>query len=149
MRSSHHILTQVSECRRDAASEVLQTLTDYRQTLLDKRQAAERQCVSLQERQARSMEEGVPATTLLMMAQAIREQKMICADMDCEVAALDKAIAEQRQKWAAQHKKYKAHESMAEQWVLDEQKKHALQQQAGLDEQYASQRFRAQDDGVE
>jgi len=140
-RSPHQLLTQVSEHKRDKESDILKQLTDYRIELKTKMNDAIQMRATLEAQRVSNMEHGTQATELLMLEQATQEQRLRIYEVSCEIAALDKAIEEQRKKWAEQHKKCKAHETMAEKYAHTIQRKQEETQQNVLDDQYAAKMF--------
>ncbi len=132
---------QAAEHKRDKAAQVLQTLQDYHAELTQKCAVAEQAIQCLQARKGDNMTQGAKASALMMLEQAIQDQRLYMAELRCEIAALDKAILEQKQKWAKQHKACKAHERMAHTQAVSMQKKQAQAAQSQLDDQFLARRF--------
>ena len=139
--SPHQLLSQVSEHKRDKESEVLKQLTGYRIELETKMNHAIQMRASLEAKRVTNMQQGTQATELLMLEQATQEQRLRIYEVSCEIAALDKAIEEQRKKWAEQHKKCKAHETMAEKSASIAQRKQEQTLQKNLDDQFSAKMF--------
>jgi len=140
-RSPHQLLSQVSEHKRDKESDILKQLTDYRIELNAKMNHAIQKRATLEAQRVSNMEHGAQATELLMLEQATQEQRLRIYEVSCEIAALDKAIEEQRKKWTEQHKKCKAHETMAQKHAHTIQRKQEQTQQNVLDDQYSAKMF--------
>ncbi|WP_038251004.1 flagellar export protein FliJ [Ghiorsea bivora] len=140
-RSPHQLLSQVSEHKRDKESDILKQLTDYHVELEAKMNDAIQMRATLEAQRVTNMEHGTQATELLMLEQATQEQRLRIYEVSCEIAALDKAIEEQRKKWAEQHKKCKAHETMAQKHAHTAQRKQEQTQQNVLDDQYSAKMF--------
>lgn len=140
-RSPHQLLSQVSEHKRDKESDILKQLTGYRVELEAKMDDAIQMRATLEAQRVTNMQQGTQATELLMLEQATQEQRLCIYEVSCEIAALDKAIEEQRKKWAEQHKKCKAHETMAQKHAHTAQRKQEQTQQSVLDDQYSAKMF--------
>ena len=139
--SPHQLLSQVSEHKRDKESDILKQLTDYHVELEAKMNDSIQMRARLEAQRVAYMEHGTQATELLMLEQATQEQRLRIYEISCEIAALDKAIEEQRKKWAEQHKKCKAHETMAQKHAHTAQRKQEQTQQHVLDDQYSAKMF--------
>ncbi len=139
--SSHLLLSQVSESKRDVEAEALSQLTEYRTKLVRMFEQAGLQKEQLIKERELQMRDGAQATELMMLEQSMLEYQQQVDDIQRDILALDLAISQQRKKWAKQHKKHKTHEGMHHK--LQKKAKQAAEQkhQKDMDDQFSSRLF--------
>ncbi len=142
--ASHQLLSHIAEHKRDKEGKALQHLTTYRATLLQVVQQSSMQLAILQEQREHKIAQGAQASELMLLEQSLLEHQQHIHEVTCELATLDKAIQQQKKKWAEAHKKLKAHEKLHQQ--LQRKAKCLLNQkhQAAQDDQFSAYRIRKQ-----
>ncbi len=137
-KSPHQLLAHISEHRRDVEAETLKQLTDYKNTLVNIIKQSTAQLVMLKQQRDFKTEHGAQAMELLMLEQCLVEHQQQIHEVNCEIAALDIAIAEQKKKWTTAHKKYKSHEKLDEQFKLKAEKQKDQKIQMIQDDNFAA-----------
>lgn len=143
-QTSHQLLSHIAEHRRDKEGKALQQLTTYRATLSQAVKQSSMQLAVLREQRDNKVARGAQASELILLEQSLFEHQQHIHEVTCELAMLDEAIQQQKQKWAQAHKKLKAHEKLHQQ--LQRKAKHMLNQkhQAIQDDQFSAHMMRKQ-----
>lgn len=137
-KSPHQLLSHISEHRRDVEAEALKELSTYRSTLTNIIEQSSAQLVVLKQQRDFKTEHGAQAMELLMLEQSLGEHQQHIYEVSCEIAALDLAIVEQKKKWATEHKKYKSHEKLYEQFKQKAEKNMHHKTQMMQDDNFAA-----------
>jgi len=116
--SPHQLLSHIAEHKRDKEGDALQQLAIYRAKLVEIIRQSHGQLIILQQQRDNKISQGVEALELILLEQSAVEHQQLVFEVNGELRALDEAIAQQKKKWRAAHKLFKAHEK------LDEQSKH-------------------------
>ncbi|HIP07923.1 MAG TPA: hypothetical protein EYG66_08710 [Mariprofundaceae bacterium] len=112
MNTSHQMLSHLAEHKRDKEAVALQDLTEYRSKLEQMKQQSSSQLTVLQQQREAKISHGAEAAELMLLEQSLQEHRLRIAEVNCELAALDIAIKQQKEKWVAQHNKLKTHEKL-------------------------------------
>ncbi len=140
--SPHQLLAEIAEQKRDKESQILRELNQHHTELMYKQVSRSEQRAKLIAQYEQIMQQGATATVLSMLVQSIDESEQALVDLSCELAALDIAIRQQKEKWIVAHKKFKSHEKTHQQ--TQRKTKKMLHQKAQLlqDEQFATKVFK-------
>ncbi|MDX8383894.1 MAG: hypothetical protein R8M45_07420 [Ghiorsea sp.] len=136
--SAHGLLSRIAQQKRDKEAEVLVQLNEYRGKLAHIIQQSEQDACALQVQHESKLEHGAQAVELMMMDQSIAEHRQRVFEVRFEMGELDKAIAQQRQKWAVHHKKHVAHDKMHDIATTTAKRIADNKQQVLLDNQFAA-----------
>ncbi len=136
--SAHYLLANMAEHKRNDEGDILIQLTEYRKTLAAAVLKLLHNNKALQQQSVIKMEAGTQAMELAMLNQSIQEQQQRIVETRFEMGELDKAIAQQREKWLNQHKKHVAHEAMHHQAAQQAKKAFEIKQQTYMDNQFVA-----------
>ena len=135
---AHGLLSRIAQQKRDKEADVLLQLNTYREKLSRIIQQSEHDVSALQVQHESKLARGAQAVELMMMDQSIAEHRQRILEVRFERGELDKAIAQQRQKWAEHHKKHVAHDNMYELATTTAKQIAAHKEQTLLDNQFAA-----------
>lgn len=110
--ATHKLMSSLTEQQSDAAADTLKKLTDYRGKLTHIIRQSQAQHQALLAQRDQHVEVGAEAMALMMIEQSLMEHQQHMQEVGEELALLDVAIQEQRQKWAVIYQKHQAHEKM-------------------------------------
>jgi len=113
--SPHQLLANIAEHKRDKEADALQQLTTYRAKLVSIIEQSQNQVTTLLGQRDIKVAQGVEALELLLLEESVFEHQQHILDVNSELMVLDEAISQQKKKWRAAHKLFKAHEKLDQQ----------------------------------
>jgi len=113
--SPHQLLAHMAEHKRDKEADALQQLTTYRAKLVSIIEQSKNKLATLLAQRDLKVTQGVDAMELILLEESVFEHQQHILEVNGELLILDEAIAQQKKKWGAAHKLFKAHEKLDQQ----------------------------------